>query len=130
MVIKRKVYIIPNSRLFRRKTVKMEREKAARLLTKNLVESDGRKIVFDDSHKDRLVKNSDFVYVAGEPKIIDYHKDYKKYFSQSSKDKNSIDEVLQGIIPEEANYLFASKMAPWGDIHMGINIVPYVIIGK
>ncbi|MBM3199988.1 hypothetical protein FJZ53_03535, partial [Candidatus Woesearchaeota archaeon] len=108
----------------------MEMEKAARLLAKKLVETSGRRVVFDESHKDKLVRNSDFAYVVGDSKIIDYQKDYKKYFSQGSTNKMSIEEALQGIIPEEANYLFASDPVQWGDNHLGMNVVPYTIIGK
>ncbi|MDP2909442.1 MAG: hypothetical protein Q8N77_06580 [Nanoarchaeota archaeon] len=113
----------------------MEQEKAVRLLTKKLVEASGRAVVFDKSHKDRLIGNANLAYVAGESKIVDYEKYGKKYFSQGEYEKKeysgkSIEDVLKGIVSDEANYLFASKPISWGEHHLGINVVPYAILGS
>ena len=119
----------------------MEEEKAVKILTKKLVENSGRTIVFNQSHKDKLVKNTDLVYIVGDSKILDYERDYKKYFSQGNQfgilpdmklksyEGPSIEEALRGIIPDEANYLFASTPIRWNDYHLGMNVVPYAILG-
>lgn len=113
----------------------MEQEKAVRLLTKKLVEDSGRAVVFDKSHKNRLIGNANLAYVVGESKIVDYEKYGKKYFSQGEYEKKeysgkSIEDVLKDVVPDEANYLFASKPISWGDHHLGLNVVPYAILGS
>jgi len=118
----------------------MEEEKAVKILTKRLAENSGGTLVFNKVHQKEIIKNTDLVYIVGDPKIIECSKDYQKYFFRETKSEVESDEggqdggklireVLQGKIPEEANYLFDSTETTLCKGNPRIKLVPYAIIG-
>ncbi|MBL7100571.1 MAG: hypothetical protein ISS23_01310 [Nanoarchaeota archaeon] len=111
----------------------MDKEKATRILTKELGDKIGRSVVFEDSYKDNLVKSASVIYQTGNPIFAGYH---NGQFHTNTGSKNEIAELLLpfGDSFVEANYYFLK------DIHIigrepyfprsRFAVTPYALIGE
>lgn len=110
----------------------MDEETAAKTLTGELVNHQGRLVICDEGHKKKLIEEAKYVYVAGDT-VETLFKEYDEYRSKPWRNltkkgysKNLVD-ALETSIPSNANYLFYSMLKVFNGSQ--IHTTPYSIIG-
>lgn len=113
----------------------MDKCQAAKVLTENIVKNYGRLVIHDEAYKQKLLKESEHAYVINNSLDIFLERDFPAMtYIKRVDDKNvlksqKIEELVDKLVPSEANYVFLSNKTPLSETKCLINMTPYAIIG-
>jgi len=114
----------------------MDKEKATKILAKELGDKVGRSEVIESSHKDNLIKNASAVYQVGNPLFFEFH--HNKFYipDYSNSDELTLTRLVlkQNKSFADANYFFLENVHTqghkYGADRSRLAATPYAIIGK
>ncbi len=114
----------------------MDKYKATKVLTKELVKHNGQLIISDQNYMKKLFNESEQIYAAGNP--VEFREDLSSltqkqefYDLTNGNSFPNIEEFIKGHVPEEANYLFDLGHTPqYKSSLIKRALTPYSIIGS
>lgn len=111
----------------------MDKEKATKILSKELSDKVGREIIIEEFYKDSLIKNSLAVYQIDKPVIFEFSDDK---FRGKKGDYNTIEGLMSDYCSSfaEVNYFFLDNLQISSSQYNGgrsrFAATPYALIGK
>lgn len=113
----------------------MDKYQATKTLTEKLAEHFGKLVISDDNSKKNILEKAEYSYPAGNSLDIFVERDFpeiryvKKIDNGSKIVSQKIEEVIDKIVPPEANYVFLSDKTALGEYKCLVSLTPYAIIG-
>ncbi|MBM3199597.1 hypothetical protein FJZ53_01580 [Candidatus Woesearchaeota archaeon] len=113
----------------------MDREKAAKMLAKELGDKYGRAEVIESSHKDSLIKNASAAYQVGKPFFFEFN---RNKFSQPEYNNYGEPTLAELVLKHDnsftdANYFFLERIHTqghkYGSDRSRFTATPYALIG-
>lgn len=114
----------------------MDKYQATKTLTEKLAGPFGKLVVSDDNSKKSLLAKAEHSYLVGNSLDIFVERNFPKltYIKRiddgSRVESQKIEEVVNKIVPPEANYVFLSDKIRLDDCKCLVSLTPYALIGN